>query len=277
MAVDDFGLEVLKKAAEEVTPGDKSDYYIKTKIISGLEDLESFVDGLEALATTTNTLLTTIRDNSDQLEGYTDGIEALIGTTNTTLASIDAGIPATLGQATKANSMPVVLASNQTPPDFVTITEYLLNAGSPNMNVLGSAGSPVTFSLAPTSGLIYYVESLAFFLNDSGTQDYDDFGAIPAALTNGVLIRVKSKGATYLIATLKTNIDVGLVFVRNKLTDSQTNSGFFNDNDYFLGELFFETPMILQNSTADQIEILIQDDLTAIDRIRALIKYRLAS
>lgn len=29
MAVDDHGLEVLKKAGEEVTPGDKSDYYIK--------------------------------------------------------------------------------------------------------------------------------------------------------------------------------------------------------------------------------------------------------
>lgn len=33
MAVDDHGLEVLKKAGEEVTPGDKSDYYIKTGIL----------------------------------------------------------------------------------------------------------------------------------------------------------------------------------------------------------------------------------------------------
>ena len=29
MAVDDHGLEVLKKSGEEVTPGDKSDYYVK--------------------------------------------------------------------------------------------------------------------------------------------------------------------------------------------------------------------------------------------------------
>ena len=34
-------------------------------------------------------------------------------TANTSLASIDAGIPAALGQATMANSMPVVIASNQ--------------------------------------------------------------------------------------------------------------------------------------------------------------------
>jgi len=35
MAVDDYGIEVLKKAGEEVTPGDKSDYYIKTGAASG--------------------------------------------------------------------------------------------------------------------------------------------------------------------------------------------------------------------------------------------------
>ena len=35
MSVDDHGLEVLKKAGEEVTPGDKSDYYIKVGLVSG--------------------------------------------------------------------------------------------------------------------------------------------------------------------------------------------------------------------------------------------------
>lgn len=36
MAVDDFGIEVLKKAAEEVTSGSKSNYFLKT---SSLRDL----------------------------------------------------------------------------------------------------------------------------------------------------------------------------------------------------------------------------------------------
>ena len=35
MAVNDHGLEVLKKAGEEVTPGDKSDYYIKVGLVPG--------------------------------------------------------------------------------------------------------------------------------------------------------------------------------------------------------------------------------------------------
>ena len=36
MAVNDHGIEVLKKSGEEITPGDKSDYYIKTKGVGSL-------------------------------------------------------------------------------------------------------------------------------------------------------------------------------------------------------------------------------------------------
>lgn len=35
MAVDDHGLEVLKKSGEEVVPGQRGDMYIKTKVING--------------------------------------------------------------------------------------------------------------------------------------------------------------------------------------------------------------------------------------------------
>ena len=35
MAVDDHGLEVLKKAGEEVTPGSKADYYLKVSDVLG--------------------------------------------------------------------------------------------------------------------------------------------------------------------------------------------------------------------------------------------------
>lgn len=125
-----------------------------TNIGNNTDDLEGFVDGLEGLLTTTNSLLTTIRDNADQLEGYLDGVEGLLttirdnadqlegfldtveslltagnsslssidsklSTTNSSLASIDAGIPVALGQTTMANSMPVVIASNQSPIQVV--------------------------------------------------------------------------------------------------------------------------------------------------------------
>lgn len=37
MAVQDHGLEVLKKSGNEITPGDHSDYYIATKLIDAVE------------------------------------------------------------------------------------------------------------------------------------------------------------------------------------------------------------------------------------------------
>lgn len=126
MAVDDHGLEVLKKAGEEVTPGDKSDYYIKVKDINSasgaatettLLSVLAAVDGLEALITSTNALLTTIQANVDQLEGYLDGVEGLLTTGNTSTASIDTSLDVALSTR----------ASETTLSDIKTLlsTEYI--------------------------------------------------------------------------------------------------------------------------------------------------------
>ena len=98
MAVDDHGIEVLKKSGEEVTPGNKSDMYIKTSVIasalptgaateatltsilSSVDQLEGFVDGLEGFTDGLETLLNGIKTAANNIEGYTDGLEALLGT-----------------------------------------------------------------------------------------------------------------------------------------------------------------------------------------------------
>lgn len=46
MAVDDHGLEALKKSAEQVTPGDKSNYYLKVKDTLALAALNEIVANL---------------------------------------------------------------------------------------------------------------------------------------------------------------------------------------------------------------------------------------
>lgn len=59
-------------------------------------------------------------------------------TANTSLASIDAGIPAALGQTTMANSMPVTMASNQTaiPVTIQTLPSSSVQAWSNKLRVL---------------------------------------------------------------------------------------------------------------------------------------------
>ena len=46
MAVDDFGIEVLKKAADEITPGDKSEYILKVKGVAGQDAIPVSFDSL---------------------------------------------------------------------------------------------------------------------------------------------------------------------------------------------------------------------------------------
>ena len=69
MAVSDHGLEVLKKAGEEVTPGDKSDYYHKVKLLASdntelnletnsLNQLKVVLDGRVDDENSSSTLLT---------------------------------------------------------------------------------------------------------------------------------------------------------------------------------------------------------------------------
>lgn len=49
MAVDDHGLEVLKKAGEEVNPGSKADYYIKVQDASTVTLLTQILAKLQEL------------------------------------------------------------------------------------------------------------------------------------------------------------------------------------------------------------------------------------
>jgi hypothetical protein len=85
-------------------------------ILTAVDNLEGFTDGLE-------TLLTALSGFVDGLEGFVDGLEGQLTTLNAkdfateaTLASIDGKLNA-LGQTTMANSVPVVLASDQSPLD----------------------------------------------------------------------------------------------------------------------------------------------------------------
>lgn len=74
-------------------------------IVTAIEAIGGFTDGLETLITSSNTalaglhtdlattlagLITTINGYVDQLEGYTDGLEGLVGSTNTALTTLNA-------------------------------------------------------------------------------------------------------------------------------------------------------------------------------------------
>lgn len=119
MSVDDGGLETLKKAAEADPPGQKAEYRYKTRVVESALPAGA---ATESTLQTSNSLLTTIRDNADTVESLltilgsnTDGIEGLIAATNALLAAIDGRITsssATLTNVAASASSVQLLASN---------------------------------------------------------------------------------------------------------------------------------------------------------------------
>lgn len=93
-------------------------------------------------------------------------------TVGTVLMDVATGLP-----------LPVTVA----PTGASHLSQYLVNVASIDMRVNGSV-TPVVFSLAPSAGTTYVIESLTLALCDD-TMSATGFGAL-AALNNGVALYV---------------------------------------------------------------------------------------
>lgn len=145
----------------------------------------------------------------------------------------------------------------------------LLNGADDNLKLNGSIGTPLYGTWTPGVNETWFIESISIVLMDSGTTNPSNFGAL-GALANGVQIQIKSNGVTTTLATLNNNMDLTLVF-KNQPVIPPT-SGFFESSDGYIGELKFDTPILLQNSSADFVRLAIRDNLTGLDQFRVRVK-----
>lgn len=145
-----------------------------------------------------------------------------------------------------------------------------LNSSSPNMAVNGS-GTPVTFSIAPTSSEIWYVQSVCLTLLDSGAMDYNKFGAI-TALTNGLIFEIKVDGSTTAVCNAQDNMQLMGNFHDSPFTVNST-AGFLSSSDVFMGQMIFEPPFVLKATDSDVLQFRVRDNLTAIDYLRVFAHY----
>lgn len=183
---------------------------------------------------------------------------AIIGGTNGTIIG-------NVGDKLKTTSEITSIAEK----DVMYFFTKLLNGSSSNMSVDGSI-TPVYFEYAPASGQTSYLETLIFQIQDSGTTTFDKFGAI-TALTNGITILIKSKGTEYTFANFKNNETIMMLFNTHGLITP--TSGFIEQSDTYIGAVYFQKPIKLQNSTGDYIKFKINDNLTTIDHIDASVCY----
>jgi len=85
MAVNDHGLEVLRRSGEQVTPGSAADLYIKTKVINGNSDPVK-VAVVSGGGSGTSTIHEQVLAADDLIENYT---WAAFGTKNERVTQID--------------------------------------------------------------------------------------------------------------------------------------------------------------------------------------------
>lgn len=160
------------------------------------------------------------------------------------------------------------------------ILRPLLNgAGSKEMNVNGSMISPVIFSFSPLSGNHSKLTRINFTMIDEGAATVGKFGAINV-LTNGILIRTNIGGVTFPVAILKDNGDLTTHFSQPyfgsgavlSLLGIITPLGFLNTNNAFIAGIDLRAEQNIILSSSDSVEVLIRDNLTAIDFLRMTVE-----
>ena len=159
MAVDDHGLEAIRKAAEQVTPGDKSDYYIKVK-----------VDG-DSITIDNATISVDLDASEDSVEVLQDTHDDLNANANIQIGDADvsganpvpisaATLPLPTGASTSANQTSLITNTNNLVklPDSGTSGKSSIGSVS-EVEITASAGQQAVTITNISAGKVHYALS----------------------------------------------------------------------------------------------------------------------
>jgi hypothetical protein len=138
------------------------------------------------------------------------------------------------------------------------------------MDVNGSV-TPVVFTIAPPSGVVWYVFELGITIEDSGTNKYNDFGGIAGGLTNGLLIEQVVNSTSYTLTNAQTNKDLVETFSDHFFKGQST--AFINSSNFFTGKVELRTPLTLVGDNSDEIKVTVRDNLTGLNLLRVNLEY----
>lgn len=271
---------------------------VKTELIA----IKGFVDGIEGLLTSidgkdfaTETTLSAISGFVDGIEGLLTSIDGKDFATETTLAKIDtaqgaktdvaatgngsviavlkrirtllANIPLLtfVGDRLKVDAEVIIMSE---PRPGLRVAEFLKESGgSSDLNVDGSI-TPVTFSASPPTGKKWFIHSISLIIEDASIN-FTRFGGIPGGLTNGIEFRVKEGGLIErTLGTFKTNGDLHIFTTDIRIDSAATDLLTLQANVKETSGTTFE----LQNVNSEIFKLIVNDDLTTINRFNVLIR-----
>lgn len=160
---------------------------------------------------------------------------------------------------------------NPTPAVNVVYKEVLLQSGgSAQMSVNGSSSS-VNFDFTPGAGEIWYWEGISLLISDTGVVPQDEFGSLNSVLTNGLKLSVRTGGTEYEVVNLTDNTNLSLFFSESSYTPAGS-AGWLDDDDLFMGNKKWSTPITLSGDSGDFIRFQVRDNLNGLSNLQSMVK-----
>lgn len=150
------------------------------------------------------------------------------------------------------------------PLDYAYTTDAESTRADHDLTVVGSLATPVVFHVTPPLGVKWDIVKLKLFISDGSPMDDSLFGGI-TALTNGVQLRQRN-GSYYNVFNFKSNGDIAEHFDVPLVYSDKAPAG-----EYGLraqrtlgGPSGTGVTIRLDGDTDDEMQILVQDDLTGL-------------
>lgn len=154
------------------------------------------------------------------------------------------------------------------PLDYAFSVAAAVNMGNADLSVDGSSNS-ITFHAKAAPLLRWDVVQFVIVMIDNAAMDQTTFAGIPGGLTNGVIMRA-SDGKTFNIGNVKTN---GAFRGQSCDTTIETKVGggewCFSALCKFGGTDHAGVVIRLDGAKGDELQIIVQDDLTSVASIMA--------
>jgi len=154
------------------------------------------------------------------------------------------------------------------PIDHAFTTSAAVRVSNINMAVDGSV-TPVVFQIDPIPTQEWDIVRVILVINDGTAMDFTTFGGIPA-LTNGCCIRYKNS-VRENIFNWKSNGDfINRSFDYAILQNTGQNQRSFVSRCTFAGTSKRGVAARLEGSKGDELQVIIQDDLTDLTSVRII-------
>lgn len=210
--------------------------------------------------------LTTLASNAT-INSYTIELAEGHGVTNGEYLSFLEDNNATQSKVINVSTNTITLDS---PIDYAYTTNALVRRTTIDMNVDGSS-TPVIFNIVPAFNNKWHINNINMSIEDNATMDTSLFGGLPA-LSKGVLIRIVD-GATHNITSIKSNGEFEVRGFDVKYSD-KAPSGYYglHVTKSFNSQIGNGSAIYLDGSNSDELQIIIQDNLTGLSRLRATVQ-----